>query len=181
MTGRGDVLVVSATPEEAAYVPDGYPLLITGVGKVAAATAVATELARRPGTRLVVNIGSAGALRDGLEGLHEVGRVLNHDLSAQALRSFGYDPQEWLEVGEGTVSLATGDMFVSDPAVRAELARRADLVDMEGYAIAWAARAAGVTVRLVKHVSDNADASALSWLEVVDRSARALGEWLEAR
>jgi hypothetical protein len=37
----------------------------------------------------------------------------------------------------------------------------------------------GVPVRLLKHVSDNADESALDWPAVVDASARALGAWLE--
>ena len=59
--------------------------------------------------------------------------------------------------------LASGDVFVADPAVRDPLARRADLVDMEGYAVAYACRRFGVPVRLVKHVSDNADEVALDW------------------
>ena len=50
---------------------------------------------------------------------------------------------------------------------------------MEGYAVAYAALQFGVPVRLVKHVSDNADESAMDWPTMVDRSARALGAWLE--
>ncbi len=57
-------------------------------------------------------------------------------------------------------------------------AERADLVDMEGYAVAYACRRLGVPVRLVKHVSDSADESALDWPSLVDASARALGAWL---
>lgn len=172
------LLVVSATPEEAAHVPDGLRVLVTGVGKTHAAAAVARELALHPEITEVVNIGSCGALHDHLEGLHEVGQVLNHDLSTEALRTFGYDPREWLRLGDGPVRLATGDLFVTDPAVRAALAEKADLVDMEGYAIAWAALQAGVHVRLVKHVSDRADEQAMGWAEVVELSAQALGEWL---
>lgn len=174
------VLIVSATPEEAAHVPAGMRVLVTGVGKVPAAAAVARELALDAGIDQVVNIGSAGALHDHLEGLHEVARVLNHDLSADVLRALGYDPQEWLDLpvtGPG-VRLATGDLFVTDPAVRAHLAAQADLVDMEGYAVAWACRRARVPVRLVKHVSDRADEGAFAWPELVELSARALGEWL---
>ena len=105
--------------------------------------------------------------------------MLNHDLSAEAIRALGYDPQEWLtlETGDGS-ALATGDMFVTDPAVRARLAEVAPLVDMEGYAVAWAARQAGVPVHLVKHVSDNADEGAKDWASLVDASARELGAWL---
>lgn len=183
--------MVSATRAEAAHVPADLPVIITGVGKVAAASAVSSALAvaRATGTPydLVVNIGSAGALHDHLEGLHEIGSVLNHDLSADVLRGFGYDPQEWLTVAptdgvtDGVTDglrLATGDMFVSDATTRVRLAAQADLVDMEGYAVAWACRQAAVPVRLIKHVSDKADEGALDWLALVDLSARALGEWL---
>jgi nucleoside phosphorylase len=105
--------------------------------------------------------------------------VVNHDMNAEAVRALGYDPQELLTLPGGDDSvLASGDVFVSDPVVREALAARAHLVDMEGYAVAYACLAMGVPVRLVKHVSDNADESALDWPRMVDRSARALGAWL---
>ena len=167
------LLVVAATVAEAAHVPADLPLVITGLGKTAAAAATARALASYDDTaRLtVLNIGTAGALRPGLSGLFEPGVVLNHDLSADVIRSLGYDPQERLDVGPSEVVLATGDVFVSDPVVRDALAERAHLVDMEGYAVAWAAREAGVPVRLVKHVSDAADESALDWPSLVEASA----------
>ena len=74
--------------------------------------------------------------------------------------------------------LASGDAFISDPEVRRQLAERAQLVDMEGYAVAYACHRLGVPVRLVKHVSDGADESALDWPSVVDASARVLGSWV---
>ena len=175
-------LVVAATAAEAAHVPCDVPLVITGLGKTAAAVETARALAAYDdrGGLTVLNVGTAGALRDGLTGLHEPGTVLNHDVNADAIRALGYDPQERLDVGESGVVLASGDVFVADPAVRARLAERAHLVDMEGYAVAWAARAFGVPVRLAKHVSDNADASAMEWPAMVERSARELGRWLSA-
>lgn len=174
------VLVVSATTAEAAHVPPDLPLVITGMGKTAAAAATARALAVYDDLSglTVVNIGTAGALRPGLTGLFEPGSVLNHDLSADVVRALGHDPQERLEVGESEVVLATGDVFVSDPVVRDALAERAHLVDMEGYAVAYAAQQAGVPVRLVKHVSDAADESALDWPTLVAASAVVLGEWL---
>jgi nucleoside phosphorylase len=174
-------LVVTATDAEAAHVPEGLEVVVTGLGKTAAATATARALATRTDLSqlTVVNIGTAGALRDRLTGLFLPGAVLNHDMNADAVRALGYDPQERLVVegGDETV-LASGDVFVTDPAVRARLAERAHLVDMEGYAIAFAARSFGVPVRLVKHVSDNADAGAMDWPALVDASARVLGRWL---
>jgi adenosylhomocysteine nucleosidase len=173
-------LVVSATRAEATYVPDGLPVVVTGIGKTAAAVATTEALATRDRAGLtVVNIGTAGALRDGLSGLFTPGTVLNHDMNADAIRAVGLDPLETLQVdgGDETV-LASGDVFVTDPVVRARLAERAHLVDMEGYAVAYACRRFGVPVRLVKHVSDSADESALDWPAQVDASAAALGEWL---
>lgn len=172
-------LVVAATRAEAAHVPAALPLVITGLGKTAAAVATTRAVMELGGTDdvVVVNIGTAGALRPGLSGIHEPGTVLNHDLSADAIRALGYDPHERLEVGESGVVLATGDVFVSDPLVRDRLAQGAHLVDMEGYAVAWAARELRVGVRLVKHVSDAADERAMDWPSLVERSALALGEW----
>jgi adenosylhomocysteine nucleosidase len=179
-TGHGRLLVVAATVAEAAHVPADLPLVITGLGKTAAAAVTARALAQVADLSdlTVVNIGTAGALRDGLSGLFEPGVVLNHDINADAVRALGYDPQERLVVGNGETVLATGDVFVNDPAVRAELAGRAHLVDMEGYAVAWTAAHFGVPVRLVKHVSDNADSSANDWPAMVEASALELGRWL---
>lgn len=174
------VLVVSATLAEAAHVPPSLPLVITGLGKTAAAVATARALAAHEDLDglTVVNIGTAGALHEGVSGLHEPGVVLNHDINADVVRALGYDPEERLEVGSSEVVLATGDVFVSDATTRAALARRADLVDMEGYAVAYTARSFGVPVRLVKHVSDAADESAMAWPDLVEASARVLGAWL---
>ncbi|MFC7503749.1 nucleosidase [Nocardioides sp. CPCC 206347] len=175
-------LIVAATAAEAVHVPAGFEILVTGLGKTAAATSLARHLAARGDLAdlVVVNIGTAGALRDGTDGLFEVGTVLNHDINADAIRALGYDPRERLVVGASPTVLATGDVFVTDPVVRARLADQAHLVDMEGYAFAYVAQEFGVPVRLVKHVSDNADETALEWVAMVDRSARVLGEWVAA-
>jgi nucleoside phosphorylase len=179
---RWDVLVVAATREEARYVPDGVPLLVTGLGKVAAASSMAGWLGAAiplPAQFEVLNIGTAGALRDGVHGLHLPGRVINHDISADLLASIGVRVEDSLDIEGGSdIVLATGDSFIADPVARDALARRATLVDMEGFAIAWACRKAGIRFRLVKHVSDNADTAALSWPELVDASARELAAWV---
>lgn len=176
-------LIVAATAAEAAHVPEGLEVLVTGIGKTAAATALARHLAARSDLSdlLVVNLGTAGALRDDLAdghgGLFEIGTVLNHEINADAIRALGYDPRERLVLGDGPTVLATGDVFVTDPAVRIRLAAQAHLVDMEGYAVAYVAAELGVALRMVKHVSDNADEGAMEWVALVDRSARVLGEW----
>jgi adenosylhomocysteine nucleosidase len=174
------ILVVAATAAEAAHVPPTMPLVVTGLGKTAAAVATARALAALPTLHgvTVVNIGTAGSLRDDVVGLLEPGVVLNHDINAEVIRSLGYDARERLTVGTSDIVLATGDTFVTDPVVRARLAEQAHLVDMEGYAVAWAAQEFGVPVRLVKHVSDSADESAMDWPAMVEASAVVLGRWL---
>lgn len=175
------VLVIAATRREARYVPAGMPLLVTGIGKTNAAVATCRALAAYgdPAAVEVVNIGTAGALRDGLTGLFEPAAVVNHDVNV-ALALLGY-PAQRIELGTGGegVVLATGDTFVTDVHVRGRLAQEAHLVDMEGYAIAHAARSFGASVRLIKHVSDNADEGALDWPALVDSSARVLGTWVQ--
>ena len=175
------ILVVSATDAEAAHVPPGTDVVVTGIGKVAAATATTDALlSRRDGGEVAVfNIGTVGALHDDLSGLFLPSTVINHDVNGDVIRALGYDPQDVLHIeeGDGTV-LASGDAFITDPETRRRLAERAQLVDMEGYAVAYACQRLGVPVRLVKHVSDGADESALDWPSVVDASARVLGEWV---
>lgn len=180
-------LLVVALGEEADALDDTLPVLVTGPGKVNAAAAVAAAVGgTRPAS--VINIGTAGGLRDGLRGVHEVHTVIQHDFDAAALRALvKRDYGGALELaspstpGQGVV-LATGDSFISDSGVRSELARHAHLVDMEGYAVAWAARAAGVPVRLVKLVSDSADEGApLTWAETVSEHSRTLAAWVRER
>lgn len=172
-------LLVVAVAEEGRYLPEGLPVLVTGVGKVRAAVAVTRALSGPVLPSAVINLGTAGALVDGVAGTFEIGTVLQHDFDNAAIRALvGSDQGGPLVLDADGPVLATGDRFVSDAALREELARRALLCDMEGYAVAAAARACGVPVRLIKHVSDPADeGAARSWHQTLDGCARALGDW----
>lgn len=175
-------LLVVALEEEATHLHvTELPVLVTGAGKVNAAVAVATTLGQYSPSS-VVNLGTAGALRDGVTGTIVIGRVIQHDLDDAALFGLaGLHFGEPIDLAASGPTLATGDAFVSDSQVRERLAALADLVDMEGYAIASAARVAGVPVTLVKRVSDSADAAAArSWRETVDDCAEHLGAWVRA-
>lgn len=173
------VLVVIAVAAEARYLPAEFDWTLTGIGKSAAAIATTRAILEHKPS-LVINAGTAGALRDGMEGLHEIGTVVNHDMNADAIRALGFDPRERLTLGDSGVVLASGDVFVNDPAIRARLAVGHHLVDMEGYAVALACQELDVPVRMVKHVSDPADESANDWPALVDHSARELASWLRA-
>ncbi len=175
-------MLVVALEEEAAHLHVGdLPVLVTGAGKVNAALAVASTLSEVTPSR-IVNLGTAGALRDDLVGQHVIGTVLQHDLDDDGLFALtGLRFGEPIRLAVDGPTLATGDVFVSDALTRERLARRADLVDMEGYAVARAALAAGVPVTLVKQVSDQAgEHAARSWRETVDACAEALGAWVRA-
>jgi nucleoside phosphorylase len=173
-------LVVSATKAEVAHAPEGLDIVVTGIGKTPAAVATTEALLARDRADLtVLNVGTCGALRDDASGLYLPSTVINHDINGDAIRALGHDPGDELTIpdGDGSV-LASGDVFVTDPVLRSRLAERAQLVDMEGYGVAYACQRLGVPVRLVKHVSDSADEGANDWPSLVEASAVVLGEWL---
>ncbi|QFG68363.1 nucleosidase [Ornithinimicrobium pratense] len=176
-------LIVVALEQEARHFTVDHPVLVTGVGKVRAAIAVSRLLASGTLPEQIVNVGTAGGLRPGVEGTHEVCRVVQHDYAGEAVlavtgRADGPPLDLPVSSGEGLV-LATGDRFVAGGSERERVAQVADLVDMEGYAVAAAARAAGVPARLVKHVSDQADEDAgRTWSQGVDACARLLADWV---
>lgn len=172
-------LLVVALEEEAAHLHvSELPVLVTGIGKVNAAIAVSTILGEYSPSR-IVNLGTAGAVRDGLSGTFVVGRVVQHDFDDSGIHAItGLHFGEPIDTADDGVTLATGDRFISDPDVRARLAVSAHLVDMEGYAVARAALSAQVPVTIVKQVSDSADASAgKTWRQTLDECAEQLGRW----
>lgn len=173
-------LLVVALEEEATHLHvSDLPVLVTGVGKVNAAIAVASILAETSPTR-VVNLGTAGALHDGMTGTHVIGSVWQHDLDDAAIFALaGLHFGEPVHLSDDGPRLVTGDQFISDDTERARLGQIADLVDMEGYAVARASLHAGVPVTLVKQVSDQADSGAgRSWRATIDDCAELLGAWV---
>jgi adenosylhomocysteine nucleosidase len=174
-------LLVLALAEEAQSLDTRLPVLLTGMGKVNAACALAGILGRGPLPARIVNLGTAGALRPGLSGIHPVNTVIQHDLDTDVLRKLtGISVGEPITVAasfEG-LTLATGDAFIESATDRNRLADRAHLVDMEGYALAAAASEAGVPIEIVKYVSDDTDESAeRSWRDNAAKAARSLANW----
>lgn len=174
-------LLVVALEEEARHLHvSELPILVTGVGKVCAAAALAALLARQRPSR-IINLGTAGALRAGLAGTQVIGRVIQHDFDdATIAKLTGEHFGEPIEFPVDGPVLASGDVFVSGgPAREALVARGVDLVDMEGYAVARVARTFGLEVMLVKEISDGAgEAAAKSWSDNLDDCAERLGAWL---
>lgn len=177
------LLVVALETEARHLHVHRLPILVTGLGKVNAAASLAVALAGvRPSQ--VVNLGTAGALRPGLFGPHEVTTVRQHDLDSPSIERLtgvwpGSDLTTDAPAGTPPIGLSTGDRFVADAQEAAALARVSSLVDMEGYAVARVAAAFGVPVRLVKTVSDSADDDAVrDWQGGIQARAEELGLWV---
>lgn len=171
-------LLVVATGQEAEHLDTDTPILLTGIGRLSTTAALSEVLARGPLPTTVLNVGTAGSLGT-LTGVHRIGTVLLHDFSNSAVAKLtGSVPYPPIDLGEGP-TLATGDLFVEDSATRARLAETADLVDMEGYAVAWVARRHGIPVELIKLVSDPADEDAgRLWVDGVAECSRILAQHL---
>lgn len=173
-------IVVVAHRWEAAHLPEGTDLVLTGVGMSQAAVATTEAILQRcPDSAaraelLVINLGSCGSLRAELTGVFEPSSVINRDIDVEVLAAAGIRVQDRIELGGNGPVLGTGDSFVAGGPARERLLGRCDLVDMEGYAIAYACQRLGVPLRMIKHVSDTADEGALAWKDLVDQSARAL-------
>lgn len=182
---EGTPLLVAATVEEAAHAPSHLPILITGVGTLAASIALTSALAAaRADGRVpshLLNFGTAGALKNGLSGIFEISSVYQHDFDSDLIEQITGKPirnRRVLDVTGNfpTARLATGDRFVSDSGLRMQLAEFADLAEMEGYAIVRVAEHFGIPVTLLKQVSDRADEDApKSWAAATEEGAQELG------
>jgi adenosylhomocysteine nucleosidase len=174
-------LLVVALEEEAQHLHvSDVPVLVTGVGKISAAYALSAVLARQRPSR-IINVGTAGALHEGLSGTQVIGQVIQHDFNNEGVYALtGQNFGEPIDLGTAGPVLGSGDLFVSGGEARERLrSAGADLVDMEGYAVARVARNFGLSVTLVKQVSDRAGAGAAqTWKESLDECAQRLGEWL---
>ena len=79
--------------------------------------------------------------------------------------------------------IATGDWFVADQKIRDAIAQRssADLVEMEGAAIAYAARTHGIPWLVIRSVSDSGDGQAdLSFWEYLALASKNAAEIVRA-
>lgn len=186
------ILFAVATPQEAADIPtdaEGTELLVTGIGVINATIALTRRLAENPGAYAhVINVGTAGAVVDthaAMHGFHEVTSAFQHDLSDELIAQIvGHRWPNLIEIPAVTdlpaARLATGDSFITGTAERELIAGRgAQLVDMEGYAIARVAAEFQVPVTLIKQVSDSADDEAAGqWVDSATAGSASLAATL---
>lgn len=179
------LLVFAHADEAEAFADAKVTHLITGVGKINAALALANELlsARAEGSpyERVVVLGTAGAVDDEarLDTVYQITAVVQHDFS---LPSPTVVPAGRLLEGVPAASIATGDVFVQNDAQRADLVQLgAHLVDMESYAFAVVCERLGVDLQLFKVPSDFADSSTTQdeWDGIAVSKSRQLFEFVE--
>lgn len=161
----------------ATYGRDGLRLILSGIGKANAAMATAYACDHwQPPT--ICNLGAAGAVRTGipLGAVRHVTRIIEYD---RPLFATGRSHRHRPEVLEGfeTGTLATGDRPVIDPAERVQMARKADLVDMEAAAVVQAGRRFAVPCRVFKFVSDTVEHTRDN--QIVDNIRRLRGAFFE--
>lgn len=158
------LFVMAAEPEYGPHLRARFVPLITGIGPVEAALHVGVALARleAAGTLpdLIVCLGSAGSRRCALGSIHQIGSVSWRDMDASALGvepgvvPYLDEPKELpletpLDLPIATLS-SGGDVVSGDHWDRVS----ADMVDMETYAVARAARTFGVPLVGLRGVSD---------------------------
>ena len=112
---------------------------ITGIGKLNAALKAMQVIHEygRENIHLMLNFGTAGAVKDGFSGLIKISRLCQRDMDIRPLNlplgqsSFDMDDRYITIDAGGAITLGSGDNFVTSPPEM-----QCDLVDMEGYAIA---------------------------------------------
>ncbi|MDF2576854.1 MAG: hypothetical protein K0S74_338 [Chlamydiales bacterium] len=148
-------------------IENGY-ILITGYGMLAASSFISryAHLSER-----ILNFGIAGSLNDKLliGSMREVNLVSKHLSIPEYVDEHSHNlakrtfPDIPLDVNG--VALISSNYPIFHSTVRSQLALKSDLVDMEGYAIAWVAKQLQKECRMWKLVSDLA--SPEGWLQIM--------------
>ena len=155
--------LIIALPEEAEGI-QGYPIYLSGCGKVNAA--IATMKAVNDGHKSIINFGSAGTVSD-ITGFVEVTGYVDRDMDARALGcDLGQTPfEDGILIGNTGIVCGSGDKFATS---KPEIA--CDIVDMEAYAIAKICLKERINFRSFKYISDSADEnSASDWEENIHK------------
>jgi len=143
------------------YSGDKLKLLVSGVGKMNA-TMTVTFAIMTFSPDCIINLGAAGSLGNGLLGeVFQIRSIIESDRpDRRRNRQRLYSPQR-LE-GFNDCVLATRDIPVLDPLERAKVAAEADLIDMEGCAVAHVCKRFKLDCYLYKYVTDNMESPDIS-------------------
>ena len=148
MTGIVFATTMEARPFLDRGAHEGTVAEICGMG-MEAARAATEKLISEHGCTTIINAGVCGALHHRLErgGVYRVSMVSTEHLKAAVN----------VGIGIGLKKLVTVDEPVFEAERKRELAKQADLVDMEGYAVARVCEEHGIPCILIKGVTDFGD------------------------
>ena len=167
------LLIVALKQELPTHGLTDWTIVYTGVGKVNAAIALMTAL-REAKPDLLINYGTAGATKNSLTHVVEVGQSVQSDMDARPLGiALGVTPfetgTECFRLSDSPFICGTADRFTTFPP---ELS--CDLVDMELYALAKIAAREKIPLKSFKFISDHANDSARQdWNDSLPNAASA--------
>ena len=161
---KTQLLIITALESELdkSALPGGVGIVYSGVGKINA-TAVSIRAIQEFQPKQIVNFGTVGKINPALEGLVEIGKVIQRDMMTATLAPRGQTPfcpkpSQYLSLG-GDHVCGTGDSFVTahDPWL---ISQGVDVVDMELFAIANMAYQFNIPWQSFKYVTDHANEDA---------------------
>ena len=149
--------------------PSGVEIVYSGIGKINA-TITCIKAIHQYAPKQIINFGTAGKINPGLQGLLDIGKVIQRDMNTEPLAPRGQTPfcnkpAEYLSSGQ--FLCGTGDSFVTtrDPWLQSQ---RVDVVDMELFAIAAVAHQHQIPWQSFKYITDDAnESSGNDWQEKV--------------
>ena len=157
---KTELLIITALESELKReaLPSGVEIVYSGVGKINAAI-TSIKAIHQYSPKRILNFGTAGKINTELQGLLEIGKVIQRDMDAEPLAPRGSTPfcirpQEY--VSSGQFICGSGDSFVTafDPWLHSQ---GVDVVDMELFAIAAIAHDHHIPWQSFKYITDEAN------------------------
>lgn len=159
---KTELLIITALESELKResLPSGLEIVYSGIGKINAAM-TGIKAIQQYSPKRILNFGTAGKIKPELQGLLEIGKVIQRDMDAEPLAPRGSTPfctrpHEYLSTGK--YLCGSGDSFVtsSDPWL---ISQGVDVVDMELFAIAAIAYEHRIPWQSFKYITDDANES----------------------
>jgi len=157
---KTELLIITALESELKResLPHGVEIVYSGVGKINAAMTSIKAIQQYSPNR-ILNFGTVGKIKPELQGLLEIGKVIQRDMDAEPLAPRGSTPfcarpQEYLSTGK--FLCGSGDSFVTlyDSWLHSQ---GVDVVDMELFAIAAVAHDHHISWQSFKYITDEAN------------------------
>lgn len=168
---KTNLLIITALETELKReaLPSGVEIVYSGIGKINATLTTAKAI-QQFSPQKILNFGTVGKVNPALQGLLQIGKVIQRDMIAEPLSPRGKTPfcsrpSEYHSVGK--FLCGSGDSFVigHDPWLHSQ---GIDVVDMELFAIATVAHDHQIPWLSYKYITDNANEDAgKDWQEKV--------------